>query len=76
MSVPEMLFEEEIIGGGDMIMLICFNASRWVFEIKIKLRQLFEDSLIDRDSMIPYHNSTVKGYRLLLFAPWMSINFL
>lgn len=74
--VFQMLFQQQIISCGDMIVLVGFDATLGVLNIKIKLFEFLQDVLVDRNAMKSNHNPAVQGDTFTLFTPFMTVNLL
>lgn len=59
MSASQMFFEQEIICCSYMIMLISFNTSWAILQIKIKFCKFGENLLINRHTMVADHYPTI-----------------
>lgn len=54
-----MLLQQQVVGCGDMIMLIRLDTSLCVLNVKVKLFQLLQYHPVDRNAMKTHHYTTI-----------------
>lgn len=59
-----------------MVVLVSLDAPGTVLQIEIKLRQLRQNILVDRHTMVTHHDAAIEWYILDLLAPGMRVDLL
>jgi hypothetical protein len=75
-SVPEVFLEEEVVGGGDVVVLVGLYAPSAVIEVEVELGEPGEDGLVDGHAVVTDHDAAVEGDVVDLFAPGMRVDLL
>ena len=76
MPTSQVLFQQQVVSSGDVVVFVGFDAPGRIFQIELELAQFGQDALVDGHAMIPDHYPTVEGDIRYLLAPRMGVNFL
>lgn len=76
MTCFEKFLEEQVVSCGDVVVLIGFDTSFGIFDIKVELSQFFQYFLIHWDSMVSNDDSAIQRNVLHLIAPLVLVYLL
>ena len=74
MALLPGLFEQQVIGGGDAVVLVGLNAPRGVIRVEAVLLQFLQDLLVDRDDVVPHDQSGFQWHAFGQLAPRMVVD--
>lgn len=68
------LFQEQVIGGGDAVVLVGLDAAGGVVRVKAVILQFLQDFLVNCDDVVADNQSGLQGHSFYQFAPRVVVN--
>lgn len=73
---PQVLFQQEVVGSGNMVVLVGLDASGAVLQVEVELGQLRQNVLVDGHPVVAHHDAAVQWDVLHLLRPRMRVDLL